>query len=142
MRGKRFNIIVMLAFFLILFFGVTICGQIGIPKENPRYSKVVAPYDTGTLPTDFVGEAYAMGANSRHKPVFKDRDAAFQKALVDFKDGFRALQQQYWLLPPGKLTWRRYKIYGWQLVTKDRSLQKQGADISCFFDIYENSFGE
>mgnify|MGYP003550872844 FL=1 len=73
-------------------------------------------------------------------PIFKDTNKALEQALIDYADGFTAIQKQYNLAPVNDENWKNYKTYGWQLTIDDENIKKQGSEISQFFDIYENSF--
>lgn len=104
--------------------------------------QVVAEYDTSKLSTDFnqSNDAYLIGANKDGMPIFKDTNKAFEQALIDYADGFTAIQQQFDLEPVSSENWKNYKTYGWQLTTANETIKKQGNEITQFFDIYENSF--
>ena len=104
---------------------------------------VVGEYDTSELRGDFIksgNDAYDIGINKDGMPIFKDNDKAFNQALIDYADGFSAIQKEFDLKPIGEKNWEEYKIYGWQLSTDDKDILKQGGEITRFFDIYENSF--
>lgn len=106
-------------------------------------SEVVGEYDISKLGGDFLksgNEAYAIGANKNGMPIFKDTNKAFNQALIDYADGFIAIQKEYNLKPISNKNWEEYKTYGWQLSTDNEYIRKQGIQISQFFDIYENSF--
>lgn len=106
-------------------------------------SEVVGEYDISKLGGDFLksgNEAYAIGANKNGMPIFKDTNKAFNQALIDYADGFAAIQEEYNLKPISNKNWEEYKTYGWQLSTDNEYIRKQGSQISQFFDIYENSF--
>lgn len=108
---------------------------------SPVKSVVVMEYDMSQLPSDFGGdEVYLIGANGKGIPVFVYPDRAFEQALIDYKDGFKAIQREFYLLPVSRFTWKPYKAYGWQLSSEDERLVDQGYEISRFLDIYENSF--
>lgn len=104
--------------------------------------QVVGEYDTSKLSNDFNqnNEAYSIGANKDGMPIFKDTNKAFQQALIDYAAGFTAIQEQFDLEPVNSKNWESYKTYGWQLTSDDENIQKQGSEITQFFDIYENSF--
>lgn len=105
------------------------------------HNEVVGYYDVSKLPSDFGGEEpYLIGANEDGLPVFLDPDAAFRQALIDYKEGFKAIQKEYYLLPITKWTWKNYGIYGWQITHEDPAIIDQGFEISRFFKIYQNSF--
>ena len=73
-------------------------------------------------------------------PIFKDTNRAFNQSLIDYANGFTAIQEQFNLDPISSGNWESYKTYGWQLTTDVEEIQKQGSEITQFFDIYENSF--
>lgn len=104
--------------------------------------QVVGEYDITKLSNVFNqgNEAYSIGANKDGMPIFKDTNKALQQALIDYSDGFTAIQEQFNLDPVNDENWDSYKTYGWQLTTDDESIGKQGSEISQFFDIYENSY--
>ena len=104
--------------------------------------EVVGEYDTSKLSNVFNqnNEAYLIGANKDGMPIFKDTNKALEQALIDYADGFTAIQEQFNLAPVNNENWDSYKTYGWQLTTEDENIQKQGSEITQFFDIYENSF--
>lgn len=107
---------------------------------NPQ-NVAIDEYDVSQLSSDFGGdEAYKVGANKEGKPVFVDPDAAFKQAVIDYKEGFKAIQEEYYLFPITKLNWRSYGYYGWQLTHEDEDIIDQGYEISRFFEIYKNSF--
>ncbi len=103
--------------------------------------KAVRAYDVSTLGNNFGGgDAYKIGANQYGKPIFIDKDKAFQQALIDYANGFEAIQVEYKLSKIRKSNWKLYGVYGWQLTKADEKAQKEGLAITQFFDVYENSF--
>lgn len=117
---------------------VLFCLLVGCSSSK---TDVVMEYDVSQLPSDFGGdEVYTIGLNSKGMPVFVYPDRAFEQALKDYKDGFKAIQREFYLLPVSHFTWKDYKAYGWQLSSEDEAIVEQGYEISRFFDIYENSF--
>lgn len=104
--------------------------------------QVIGEYDTTKLSNDFNqnSEAYSIGENKDGMPIFKDTNRAFEQALIDYADGFTAIQKQFDLDPVSSENWESYKTNGWQLTTDDEDIKKQGSEITQFFDIYENSF--
>ncbi len=126
-------------FFMIL----TICMILMLTACGNSKSEVVGEYDISKLGGDFIksgNEAYAIGTNEDGMPIFKDTDKAFNQAIIDYTEGFTAIEEEYDLKPIGKKNWEEYKTYGWQLTTDNEDLRKQGFEITQFFDIYENSF--
>ena len=122
-----------------LIFSILICFWLS-GCMNPE-NAVIDEYDVSRLPSDFGGgEAYEIGENEEGKPVFVDPDAAFEQIVRDYKEGFRAIQREYYLLPITKLTWQKYGYYGWQITHEDEEIIDQAYEISRFFEIYKNSF--
>lgn len=123
---------------------LTICMMLMLTGCGNPNSEVVGEYDISKLGGDFVkssNEAYAIGANKDGMPIFKDTDKAFNQALIDYTDGFTAIQKEFDVKPISKKNWEGYKNYGWQLSTNnDEEVRKQGIEITQFLDIYENSF--
>ncbi|RTQ92969.1 hypothetical protein EKG35_10280 [Lysinibacillus telephonicus] len=109
-------------------------------EDSP--GQVFGEYDTSKLSNDFNqnNEAYSIGANKDGMPIFKDTNKAFEQALIDYENGFIAIQEEFNLDPVNSENWESYKIFGWQLTTDVESIRKQGSEITQFFDIYENSF--
>ena len=116
-------------FTFILVFMISSCSTSG---------KVVREYTGNVSFGD--NEAYALGENSKGMPIFKDTDKALAQAIIDYADGFKAIEEQYNLKPVSKKNRKDYKTYGWQLNTEDENIKKQGGRITQFFDFYENSF--
>lgn len=108
-----------------------------------KKKEVVKEYDVSNLQVEFLetnNNAYEIGANKEGMPVFKDTDKAFDGILVDYEDGFDAIQKEFNLKTVSKKNYRGYTTYGWQLTTENKEITKQGIIITQFFDIYENSF--
>lgn len=84
--------------------------------------------------------AYAMGLNKNNMPVFKNPSKALAKAKTDYSDAIKVLKKEFRLLPLTKYTYKAYKTYGWQIVSDNELVKKQGISLSSFFDIYENSY--
>lgn len=123
---KYFIVVFTLIFILILF------------SSGGSSGKVVREYDGNISFKN--NDAYDIGENKNGKPIFKNTDKAFEQALIDYADGFKAIQEQFDLREVSKKNWEMYKTYGWQLVTDDENTQEQGREITQFFDFYENSF--
>lgn len=122
---------------------LTICMILMLTACGNSKSEVVGEYDISKLGGDFLksgNEAYAIGTNKDGMPIFKDTDKAFNQAIIDYKEGFTAIEEEYDLKPISKKNWEEYKTYGWQLNTDNEDVRKQGSQITQFFDIYENSF--
>ncbi len=122
---------------LFLILTLTACGS---PKD-----KVVGDYDTSKLGGDFLknnNNAYEIGANEDDMPIFKDTNKAFEQALIDFEDGFKAIQKEYDLKLISKKNYEDYFTYGWQISTDNENLKNQCKEITQFLDIYENSFNK
>ena len=119
-----------------------ICSLLILTACANSPDQVVGEYDTTNLSNTFdqTNEAYSIGANQDGLPIFKDTNKALEQALIDYADGFTAIQKQYNLAPVNDENWKNYKTYGWQLTIDDENIKKQGSEISQFFDIYENSF--
>lgn len=105
-------------------------------------SRIVGDYDVSTLNIDCIpnSPAYEIGANKYGMPIFKDAKLAFEQALIDFKEGFAAIQEVYDIDPANKEDWQLFKAYGWEWPTEDEAVARQARGITQFFDIYENSF--
>lgn len=122
---------------------LTICMILMLTACGNSKSEVVGEYDISKLGGDFLksgNEAYAIGTNKDGMPIFKDTDKAFNQAIIDYTEGFTAIEEEYDLKPISKKNWEEYKTYGWQLTTDNEDVRKLGSQISQFFDIYENSF--
>lgn len=121
--------------FLIIFISISLIFMLSSCNNS---GKVVKDYTGDVSLGD--SEAYALGENSECIPIFKDTDKALSQAIIDYEDGFKAIEEQYDLKPVSKKNWKDYKTYGWQLNTEDENIKKQGGRITQFFDFYENSF--
>ncbi|MEH6944732.1 hypothetical protein [Bacillus sp. JJ722] len=104
-------------------------------------SIVIKDYDTARLSTDFGNkEAYEIGANVFNMPIFKDHDAAFEQALVDYKEGIASIAKESDLEPINQNNYKRYKILPTKNPSEDEAVFEQKVEITKFLDIYENSF--
>lgn len=84
--------------------------------------------------------AYRLALNDENKPVFADPAKALAQAKVDYSDAIRAVRSEHHLLPLSRYYYNAYGVFGWQIVTDNDMLRNQGAQLSQFIDIYENSF--
>ncbi len=103
--------------------------------------QAVSSYDMSLLPSDFGGHsAYAVGMSEEGKPVFIDPNRAFETIVEQYKEGFQAIKEEYYLFPITKWNWRSYGYYGWQITHEDEDVVNQAYEISRYFQIYQNSF--
>ncbi|HKL87158.1 MAG TPA: hypothetical protein VJ861_12575 [Treponemataceae bacterium] len=112
-------------------------------NRKPNPSVVIGEYDVSKLSADFHKKgnpAYDIGVNAYGAPIFKNLDAALTAIQKDYPEGFAAIMEEFKLGPVSKSNYSWYKTYGWQLTTTDKNIQKQGSEISKFFDIFESSF--
>lgn len=84
--------------------------------------------------------AYRLALNGENKPVFADPAKALAQAKVDYSDAISAVRSEHHLLPLSRYYYNAYGVFGWQIVTDNDMLRNQGAQLSQFIDIYENSF--
>ncbi|MFJ7933332.1 hypothetical protein [Sporosarcina sp. NPDC096371] len=102
---------------------------------------VVDDYGVSKLNVDFGdNEAYEIGANVDGMPIFQDAKKALEQAKLDYKDGFDAIAVEFDLEPISNQNFNDNKKLGWQTTGRDRNVNQQSAEISSFFEIYENSF--
>lgn len=87
-----------------------------------------------------IDPAFEIGANSKGYAVFKDPDEAFKVFKDKYKNELKLIRKQYHLLPISKRNYAVYGTYGWQVTTSTESEQERAMFVSCFIDIYENSF--
>lgn len=103
-------------------------------------SIAIKDYDTSQLSTDFGNRgAYEIGANVFNKPIFKDNDAAFEQALVDYKEGFASIAKENDLEPINQNNYKQYKMLPVKSPSEDEVVFEQKVEIAKFLDIYENS---
>ena len=81
-----------------------------------------------------------MALNDENKPVFADPVKALAQAKVDYSEAISAVKSEHHLLPLSRYYYNAYGAFGWQIVTDNDMLCKQGTQLSQFIDIYENSF--
>lgn len=139
---------------LILSAAIILCIAVGIffiadKNDKLSYSKCVGEYEDTELINRCIekGESYAIGVNSKGKPVFKDINAAFEQAKADYALGFEYLHK-YEHLPEisrKQSVWSAYFLKAMEAnppmtVENYDIIKKQCIDITKFFDIYENSF--
>ena len=98
--------------------------------------QAVSSYDMSLLPSDFGGHsAYAVGMSEEGKPVFIDPNRAFETIVEQYKEGFQAIKEEYYLFPITKWNWRSYGYYGWQISHEDEDGVYPAYEISRFFQI-------
>lgn len=83
---------------------------------------------------------FDIGANKYGYAVFKDPDKAFKRFKILYGKGIRLIQREFYLLPLTNFNFRHYKTYGWQVTTGTEEEKEQARFVSCFLDIYEESF--
>lgn len=97
--------------------------------------------DTSQWAADFPNHsAYQLALNAEGKPVFKHPSKALRQAKVDYSDTIKEIRKEQHLLPLSKYNYKQYAVYGWQINSTDTMVTDQGADLTGFLDIYENSF--
>lgn len=84
--------------------------------------------------------AYLLGLNAAGKPVFLNPGAALRQIRADCSDAIRQMRQAYALPPLFHFSVQGYGSLGWQLTDGENYVRDQGALLSIFADIYENSF--
>lgn len=118
-------------------------------QQKKSYAKVVGEYSDTSLTNLWAnkGEAYSIGMNAKGRPVFKDLDAAFEQAQVDFSKGFAYLYQYKKLpkLSKRKSVWKQYHKQSFQAnppmtVPDYEEIGEQCRWICAFFSIYADSF--
>jgi hypothetical protein len=103
----------------------------------------------------------SSGGLSQPVEITPEKEIVLDKFLFEDGNGISVYNNQYYVKNPkvlkqydyvyllkckfskktiDEIIGEEYKIYGWQLTTENEELSKQGLTISCFFDIYENSF--
>jgi len=99
------------------------------------------PGDTSDWETYFPAHsAYALELNEEGKPVFKNPSKALKQAKTDYSDNIAAIKKEHHLLPLSRYYYKPYKVYAWQVESDSNTVTVQGADLTTFLDIYENSF--
>lgn len=150
-KNKKYkSILILLSIFLIislLYTGKFILIKTGYSIDNnlrhfQRYEVGVGNIkgEVDTYYFENVSMDFEIGANKYGYAVFKNPKKAYKKLKRNYSKGIRAIQKEFGLLPLSNLTFRQYKIYGWQLTDGTNEEKEQARFVSSFFDVYENSF--
>lgn len=86
--------------------------------------------------------SYDLGINKYDKLVFKNPEKALEKALIDFSEGFKAIQKEYDLKDISVHNYKVIHDYTTEYFPEDEELGKQVGMAQGIIDIYENSFYE
>lgn len=120
-------------FYLALFVGFYAAAE----KPMGEYT---GPASLQFLPDE---DCYQIAVNQYGQPIFTDPAGAFSLAEEDYGDAvellYETFKEEYRLKPFSPKNYDIYEALGWQLPTDDEALSKQGYDLTCFLDIYENS---
>jgi len=130
------KLIVTVAAALIIILGLFVLFDRILFTPSPYYAGDVSQWQE-QLPAH---SSYQLALNDEGKPVFINPKKALKQAKVDYSDTIKIIKQQNNLLPISKYYYKPYGTYGWQITADDEMIIKQGIELSCFVDIYENSF--
>ena len=137
LRGKFFLVCILAAACLMALVG---CHKAETPALG-EYATVVSETDqVFEGQRGIASPAYAMGLNFAGEPVFKDPHAALEQFMLDYGIAITHVKTTFDLEPLSANYWKPYKTYGWQYVSNNEDTMRKTADITAFFDIYENSF--
>jgi hypothetical protein len=107
LKNTYFEVSLMKKYFIVVFILSLILMLSSCESSS---GKVVKEYDGDILFSS--NEAYAIGENKDGKLIFKDTDKAFEQVVIDYADGFKAIQEQFNLSAVSKKNWEKYKTYG------------------------------
>lgn len=134
---------------LLVFLGRNILVRNGyLIDNNLKYSQKYAPEKEiikGNVDIDYfvnINIDFEIGANKFGNAVFKNPQKALKRLKRDYRDGIKAIQKEFGLLPLSIFNYKEYGTYGWQLVSATDEEKEQGRFITRFMDIYENSFNK
>ncbi len=144
---KRYRNILVIVIFMIF-----TAVYLVYAEKKIDYSKVVGNCENKSL-VDYweqFGESYAIGVNAEGYPIFRDMDAAFEQAQIDWAEGFAYLYQ-YTDAPKfskKRKVLKKYKLNAFlqtsvpMTVENYEEIERQCRIIAKFVDIYLNSYGE
>ncbi len=127
-------------------------GCILYTTHKNTYAKVVGNCENKSL-VDYweqFGESYAIGVNAEGYPIFRDMDAAFEQAQIDWAEGFAYLYQ-YTDAPKfskKRKVLKKYKLNAFlqtsvpMTVENYEEIERQCRIIAKFAGIYLDSYGE
>lgn len=140
-------IIVILMVFILLIIGKMLLVKYGFAyDDNLKYTKVYISGEGNTKGDVDINEFgkinidFDIGANKYGMAVFKNPSKAFARLKKDYAEGIKLIQDEFNLLPLSNFTYKDYKTYGWQVTKGSNKAKKEATFVSCFLDIYENSF--
>jgi hypothetical protein len=134
-----FFAVLLLASILVIVYGTN-------EKKSLLYSaEYVAQGQEETVDVQYFemhGEAFAIGANSQGKAVFKDPEAALEALKTDYQTGVNLIKDEFKL---AELTDKSYKEYlkkGKKVSGGSENARKQAEFVVDFLEVYDNSFAD
>jgi hypothetical protein len=134
---------------LILIPVVALIVSVAVVKDRLSYSKCVGECENTELANRWLekGEAYEVGVNSKGQPIFKNSEAAFEQAKIDYQLGFDYLYQYEHLpvLSEKPSVCNKYYIQAMQAnppmtVENYEIIKTQCIEITRFLGMYLRSF--
>lgn len=150
-KNKKYKILILfISILFIISFAIlgrellVKCGY--ILDSDLRYSQIYIS-ETGNIKGNVdvnrfgkINIDFDIGANKYGYAVFKNPNKAFKRLKKNYFKGIKLIQKEFNLLPLTNFTYKKYKIYGWQVTTGTDEEREQARFVASFFDIYENSF--
>ncbi len=140
-------IVAFIIIFLLLFTSKTLLVKYGLMiDDNLKYTQKYIVNNgniKGEVDINYfekISLDFEIGANKYGYAVFKNPNKAFNTFKKKYNKVIKAIKREFKLLPFSNLTYKSYKIYGWQLTNGTEEENKQASFVSSFLDIYENSF--
>lgn len=120
---------------IILMFIILLCSGCSLFPNN----KCMGEYEDKIISSNLTFKGnYAVCANPRKKPIFKNNEKAMNQIKEDYAETLDIIKETFKLKNFKETNLEDYKKYSNQLTATSEETKKEAANLSILLEIYQN----